>query len=275
MPTLDGARVALLEARRGSEMAELVRRLGGEPRSAAAVREVPHLEHVPAFLDALSAKRFDVVIFLTGVGATRLLREAQRLGRLDEAVAALGALTTVCRGPKPSGVLRQYGVSVSIRVPDPYTTTELLAAIAAAPIQGRGVALLHYGERNEPLAAGLRARGARLEELCLYEWHLPEDTAPLGALVRVIIEGGVDAVAFTSQIQCRHLVSVAEALGLSERLIEVLRSRVTVAAIGPVCAEALAQHGITPQVVPTQSKMGFLVTELAEYLTRVPPHRRV
>lgn len=267
MATFDGARVALLEARRGSEIAELVRRMGGVPRSAAAVREVPHLEHVPAFLDRLHEGRFAVAIFLTGVGVTRLLREAQTLGRLDEAVAALRAVTTVCRGPKPSGVLRQYDVPVGIRVPDPYTTAELLESLAALPLEGRGVALLHYGERNEALAAALIARGARLEELCLYEWQLPEDTTPLAALVRDIAAGSIDAIAFTSQIQCRHLFSIADTLGMY-RLAEALRSRVIVAAIGPVCAEALKHHGITPHVVPSQPKMGFLVTELADFLEK-------
>lgn len=268
MASFNGARIALLEARRGNEIAELVRRMGGEPLSAAAVREVPHLERVPAFLDMLDARRFDVAIFLTGVGITTLLRESQNLGRLDETVAALRALATVCRGPKPSAVLRQYDIPVAIRAAAPYTTAELIEAIAAVPLQERGVALVHYGERNEPLAAALRTRGARLEELCLYEWRMPEDTAPLASLVRDVVGGGVDAIAFTSQIQCRHLLSMADTLGLADRLTEALRSRVTVAAIGPVCAEALAQHGITPHVVPTQSKMGFLVTELALYLEK-------
>jgi uroporphyrinogen-III synthase len=266
MTSFDGARVALLESRRGSEMAELVRRLGGVPRAAAAVREVPHLERVPALLDALDAGRFHVAIFLTGVGATRLLRQAQELGRLDETAAALRTLITVCRGPKPSAVLRQYNIDVTIRVPEPYTTTELLEALAAVPLEGRAVALLHYGEPNAPLAAALRARGARLEEVCLYEWQLPEDTAALADLIRDLIGGGVDAIAFTSQIQCRNLFAVAESLGLSNDLREALGSRLTVAAIGPVCVDALKHHGVTPHVVPTQSKMGLLVTELAQHL---------
>jgi len=268
MATFNGARVALLEARRGSEMAELVRKMGGDPQSAAAVREVPHLEQVPAFLDLLTSGRFDVAIFLTGVGVSRLLQAAQELGRLDETVAALRALATVCRGPKPSAVLRQYEIPIAIRVPDPYTTTELLESLGEVPLQGRPVALLHYGERNEALAAALRARGAELEELCLYEWQLPEDAAPLEALARDIASGGIDAIAFTSQIQCRHLFLVADSLGVSDQVAQELRSRVAVAAIGPVCLEALKQHGITPQVVPTQPKMGILVTELATYLEK-------
>src|SRR5690349_19096601 len=115
MPSLDGVRVALLEARRGSELAELVRRLGGEPHAVPAVREVAQLADVPSFLDALAADQFSMVVCLTGAAASRLLVEAQGLDRLDEAVAALRRTVTVCRGPKPSGVLRQYGIDATIR----------------------------------------------------------------------------------------------------------------------------------------------------------------
>lgn len=269
MPTLDGVRVAVLEARRSTELAELVRRLGGIPRAVPAVREVPHLEHVPAFLDALDAGRFEIAIFLTGVGVARLLQEAQRLGRIDSTVAALRTVTTACRGPKPSGVLRQYDIPVTIRATEPYTTTELLEALAAVPMSRRAVALLHYGERHQALADALRARGAVLEELCLYEWKLPEDPEPLAALARDIVGGAIDAAVFTSQIQCRHLFAIAATAGLADGLAEALRARVVVAAIGPVCVDALQQYGVTPQVVPSQARMGYLMTELAAYLDRV------
>ena len=71
------------------------------------------------------------------------------------------------------------------------------------------VAVVHYGERNEFLVQKLQARGAHIEELTLYTWLLPEDTTPLRALVRDIIEKRVDAVVFTSQIQARHLFLIA------------------------------------------------------------------
>ena len=41
MTLLDGARIGLLEARLSSELAELVRREGGEPLCAPAVSEAP------------------------------------------------------------------------------------------------------------------------------------------------------------------------------------------------------------------------------------------
>jgi uroporphyrinogen-III synthase len=266
MPTLNGARLAVLESRLSTELAELVRRLGGVPCAVPAVREVSSLERVPAFLDTLCGGRFSVVICLTGVGVSRLLREAERLGRLDETLTALRRLTIVCRGPKPSAVLKQYDVPIHVRPAEPYTTKELLEALNAVDLRGSGVALLHYGERNLPLADALRERGAVLEELCLYEWKLPEDVEPLKGLVRQLVDGQMDAIAFTSQIQCRHLFDVAANLGLASALVDAMRRDVIVAAIGPVCSSALNAYGITPDVLPAHPKMGALITAVADYI---------
>ncbi len=266
MPTLKGIRLALLETRLSSELSELVRRLGGTPYPVPAVREVSRLEQVPGFLYALSAGWFSVVICLTGAGVLRLLREAERLDRLAETLAALHVVTTVCRGPKPSAVLARYRVPVHIRPDEPYTTKELLGALNATELRGKGVALLHYGEPNHPLADALRARGAVLQELCLYEWRMPEDTEPLKKLVRELVEGQVDAIAFTSQIQCRHLFDVAADLGLSREVADALCRDVVVAAVGPVCASALRAYDITPDVLPAHPKMGALITALADYI---------
>jgi uroporphyrinogen-III synthase len=266
--SLDGLTVALLEARRSLEISELVRRLGGIPYAVPAVREVSRLDEVPSFLDALAADRFSMVICLTGAGISRLLTEAQRLGRLDSTLAALNRATTVCRGPKPAAVLRQHNVAVGIRAGEPHTTKELLEALEPIDLAGRSVAVLHYGERHQPLADALRARGAVLDERCLYEWRLPEDVGPLQTLAREIVAGRVHAIAFTSQIQCRHLFEVASTVDLAGQLLDALKNNLTVAAIGPVCVAALAEYGITPHVVPRQSKMGQLIIELADYFSR-------
>jgi uroporphyrinogen-III synthase len=268
MKPLEGRRIAVLEARRGGELASLVGRFGGRPYAVPAVREVPQLEQVPAFLDRLCAGAYTMAICQTGAGVARLLDEAHRLGRLAETRAALAALTTVCRGPKPAAVLRQHDIPVGVRAAEPHTTAELLEALAPIDLAGRAIAVLHYGERNEPLTAALLARGAVLDEICLYEWQPPDDLEPLRTLVRDLIDGRVDALAVTSQIQVRHLFDAADALGLGGRLADALDRRVIVAAIGPVCASTLIARGVTPRVVPPQGKMGLLVTALAEYVGR-------
>jgi uroporphyrinogen-III synthase len=268
MSSLNGARVALLESRMSGELADLVRRFGGVPEAAQAVREVPRLEQVPALIDALSEGRFSIVVFLTGAGVMALLREAERLGRLEEALTALRATTIACRGPKPSAALSRYDVPVQIKAIEPYTTQQLLDGMSGVDLNAKGVALVHYGEPNHVLAGELTTRGARLEEWCLYEWLLPEDVGPLAALVDRLIDRHVDAIAFTSQIQCRNLFQLAADAGKAGELLRVLNDHIIVASIGPVCTDALRALGMVPDVVPAHPKMGPLIAALADYVER-------
>lgn len=267
MPVFNGARVALLEARMPQEIASLVERFGGRPYSVPALREalVPDAGTTEPFLNALSAGRFSLVVFLTGAGVTALLQEAERLDRLADALGGLRRATIACRGPKPTVVLRRHGVPIQVSAAEPYTTVELLDALAANEIAGTRVAIVHYGERNTALAAALAERGAVLDELCLYEWLMPEDPRPLRALVGELIEGRVDAVAFTSQIQCRHLFRVAAEMGRQDELALALNTRVVVAAVGPVCDAALRTLGVVARVQPARPKMGPMIAALADF----------
>jgi len=265
--SLQGKRIALLEARMSGELSAMVERQGGTAYPVPAVRETP-IESSPdtaAFVDALCAKRFAVVVFMTGVGASALLKEADTRGQLDAALAALRSATTVCRGPKPVSVLRRHGVQVNVTAAEPHTTVELLQALEAVELRGTTVGLVHYGERNDATAESLRRRGATVGEICLYEWRLPDDVAPLERLVGEIIAGRVDAIAVTSQIQIRHLFQIAGSLGQTDALADALNRKTVVAAVGPVCATALRSFGVIPHVQPSHPKMGPMMLALADY----------
>ena len=125
------ARIALLEARMSSEMADLVRRQGGNPYNIPAVRETPidSREAVSDFIDHLSQDKMSIAIFFTGVGVRALFNTAEQLGRLPELLDALRQITVVCRGPKPGAVLKRANVPIAFSAVEPYTTDELLQAI--------------------------------------------------------------------------------------------------------------------------------------------------
>jgi uroporphyrinogen-III synthase len=165
-------------------------------------------------------------------------------------------------------VLAKHRVTIDVRVPSPHTTPEILTTLALLLLDDRRVGLVHYGERNDVVLEALRERGAEVEELCLYEWQLPTDLAPLQALIRSIIAGEIDAVAFTTQIHVRHLLRVAEVLNLSDPLLQALAERTVTAAIGPTCAAALIAAGITPQVVADPPKIGPMLTGIADQLSQ-------
>jgi uroporphyrinogen-III synthase len=265
MRALDGRTIALLESRRGAELEALVRHAGGTPVRAVSVVEVERPADVSRLADGLDRDRFDVVIFLTGAGVHALLNDAERRGRIDEAAAALRRCTIVCRGPKPLAVLKRHGVTAHVTTARPHTSAELLDALAGVTLDRRMLALVHYGERNRSLSAALAARGAQVDDVCAYEWTLPKDLGPLTRLTDRVIDGRVDALLVTSQIQYRHLYEVAERADREERLKLALQTEVIVGAIGPVCADAIRRTGVVPDVMPAAPNLPSLVRALGDY----------
>ena len=269
---LDGMRIATLEARMTGALASLISKRGGEPLSAPALREAPLdcAEDVRYLLDKLESEELDVVVFQTGVGARALFKEADRQGGLPFLLSALRGVTTVCRGPKPTAALKQVDVQISAGIAAPYTTKELLEALTALPVRGKRLMALQYGERNAALMAALGEQCETVDELCLYEWQLPEDTAPIASLIDELMDGRVDVIAFTSQVQIRHLYKVAAANDVSDReLTDALNTRTIVCAVGPTCAAALANVGVATDTQPEYPKMGHMVNALAEYVSEL------
>ncbi|MGH7439522.1 MAG: uroporphyrinogen-III synthase [Polyangiaceae bacterium] len=265
--SLGGARVALLEARRESELASLVRRHGGEPVCVPALRELETdcAEAVGKAVDA-AGKTGAVVALATGAGVSRLLAVADAEGRGRELRDALKTATVVCRGPKPIAVLKREGLTAHVRAAPPHTTRELIAALETLDLRDHDLVFVHDGGGARTVPDWAAQRGARVVEVQPYAWALPEDVSALESLVRDLVGGRVGAVLFTTQVQARHLFAVADAIGEKDGLIAVLNGGVRVGAIGPTTASAIAESGVTPAVVPAQSSMGALVLALARHL---------
>jgi uroporphyrinogen-III synthase len=268
MSRLDGARIGLLEARLTSELADLVRREGGEPVCAPAVHEalVDVSSIIPVIINDIRRGRCEIVVFLTGAGLTALLEQAQDRGLLATLVEALSTTLTVCRGPKPAAVLRRHGIPVRVNASTPFTTASLLEVLPMSTVAGKGVALLHDGGGNPLLVDALRARGAWVEEVRSYEWRLPDDLEPIEQLIDELIGGHIDAVAFTNQVQVRHLFEVGARMHRSAALLYALRHRTIVGSIGPTCSVALADLGAPPHVEASPPRMKPLVASVGKYL---------
>jgi uroporphyrinogen-III synthase len=269
--SLAGVRVALLEARRSSELADLIHRYGGEPIGVPAVREerIPSAGEVAALLDALDVEDAPVLVFSTGVGVEAFFAEARALGREDGLRRTLRRALLACRGPKPVAVLQREGFSAQVRAAEPYTTETLLEALAEVDLASRLVVIFHHGA---PLTGALSRRAGQVRELLLYAWRMPADVEPLRRLVEELAAGRFGAVLFTSQVQAHHLLAVAREMGRAEPLRDALRERTVVAAIGPTCARALVELGVAPHVVPDRPKMGAAVAALSSFLQRKDDH---
>jgi uroporphyrinogen-III synthase len=266
MASLGGRTIAITEARRAAELASLITKLGGVPYSAPAVREIPRRDLAPA-LEALARicrGEVSMILFLTGVGTRAFFDLAAEKGKRDLLLAALGKMVVVARGPKPAAALRETGVRLDLAPKEP-TSEGLMQAIVGRDVEGKLVAVQLYGDDNPVLVEGLRARGAAVLEIPLYEWALPEDQGPLIRLIRDLLDGKIDVLAFTSSPQIKHLFAVADQLGQRAELARALRDQTVVAVIGPVCRAALAEQGIVPRIQPDKGTMGALVHAIASY----------
>jgi uroporphyrinogen-III synthase len=183
----------------------------------------------------------------------------------------LRKITIVARGPKPLAALRELQVPVTITVPEPNTWRELLAAVANRP--ERQIAVQEYGKSNPELLEGLRARGAEVTPVRVYQWDLPEDTRPLRDAIRRIVEGQADVAVFTTSIQLTHLFRLAAASRLEAKVLAGLR-RMVIASIGPTTSESMEEFGLTPDIVATHPKMGFLVKETADQASAILERKR-
>lgn len=264
-----GARVLALESRRSREMAQLIANYGGQPIVVPSTREIPTEDNGDAwkFATALRDGKVDIVIFLTGVGTRALVQAAESVLPSHEFVAALSKTIVIARGPKPVSALRELGIPIAATVPEPNTWRELLQLLDdkknEIPLRGRIVAVQEYGVPSPELLNGLAERGAEVFPVRIYEWSLPEDTAPLRQAVQSITHEEIDVLLVTAAVQIRHLLEVAEEMKLRNDVIRSLR-RIMIASIGPVTSAALVENGISADLEPSHPKMGLLVKEAAE-----------
>jgi uroporphyrinogen-III synthase len=275
MQGLDGRRVALLESRKSNDIALLVTRFGGTPICVPSVREVLRSDDVGPALERLAGGMFDLVVVLTAAAVDAMFAEAERRGATTGVVEALAGTPIAARGPKPLLSLRRRGLVPRFVTEKPHTTEELLDALSGLDVRGWRILLLHYGEPNETLSATLTGRAAVVEDLSLYEWALPEDLGPMHALIGDALAGRIDAMLFTSQIQFRHLLQVAEAVGLAAPLTKTLRDNVVVGSVGPVCSRALRAEGVVPDVMPNLPNGPSLVQALADYYSMFTPPEEI
>jgi uroporphyrinogen-III synthase len=277
---LAGLRVLSLESRRAAEMAKLIESYGGRGIVAPSMREVPLASNTEAlqFARALAANEFQMVIFLTGVGTRALARVLQTEYPAEEFATALRKISVVARGPKPVAALKELGVPVTLAVPEPNTWRDLLRALDhkmdSLPLRGRRVAVQEYGAANPELLDGLAQRGAIVTRVPVYQWALPEDTAPLRAAVTSIAGGEIDVALFTTSIQVAHLLQVARDMNLEERMRSGFAS-IAVGSIGPVTSEALREQKFPVDFEPQHPKMGFLVNEAASRAAEIVAAKRV
>ena len=189
---LQGLKVISFESRRAVEIAELIRRYGGDPFVAPSMREVPLEENRTALelIPDLEAGNLDLLILMTGVGIRTLNQVLLSQFSQERIIAAMQRVKLVVRGPKPAAALKELGLVPAISVPEPNTWREILATLESGiDLRGQRIAIQEYGVPNPELTAGLQIRGATVSAFQIYRWDLPQDLEPLRQAIEKITQG--------------------------------------------------------------------------------------
>lgn len=221
-------------AEQSNELVSALRREGLDPVPVPTI-EV-ELEPAGGELDGAvhHLHAYAWVVITSASGAWAILNAARRIP------ADLGAPSWAAIGPATRGILEQEGIEIDLQ---PGRSSGAALAVELPVVAGDRVLVVRGDLADGKLAAALRTRGARVDEVVAYRTReAPESSRPL--LRRALADGPIGAVVFTSGSTVRGLVDLAHAEALD------------VASIPSVC--------IGPETAATARAAGFGVLAVAE-----------
>lgn len=264
---MKGKVIALAGPRKAADMAKLVEKMGGTPVLRPAQGTV-FLDD-DALRDSIIAWVSDPPawnVFTTGVGFEAIMTAAEQMGVVDTLLEVIKGAPVAARGYKTVNALKKYGLMPVVR-DDDGSTAGLIRSFESHDLSGKRVMLQLHGESAPKLVSWLHERGAEIVQILPYK-HIPPEEQDLELLMNEIIEGKIDAVAFTSAPQFRFLLEFARKQGKFEELVQSFSNKVIAAAVGKVTAQGLREEGIEVKVVPEEERMGSMMVELGRYFAR-------
>jgi uroporphyrinogen III methyltransferase/synthase len=236
---LAGRSVAVTRARaQASGLARGLEQLGARVLQAPviAVRTLPGPPLDPAPYD---------LVCVSSPNAVSVLFERLAAGGRDARSLAGARIAAI--GPGTARALAEHGISADV-LPERSVAESLVQALAGETVERALVARAR--EARDVLPDALRARGAAVEELALYE-TLAE---PLGAAALAAARQA-DYITFTSSSTVRYFVQAAggeAALSTGTRIVS----------IGPVTSETLREHGLEPHVEAERHDIDGMIAAL-------------
>jgi hydroxymethylbilane synthase len=253
LTSLRGTRIVVTRAE--GQASELVRELD---RHGADVQQFPTIAIRSVAPDSPlgTISEFDWVVFTSANGVTHFEAHLQAAG-LDW--AALRPCQVCAIGPATAEALRGKGVLVAL-TPERFVAESLIGALQG--IEG-GLAgkrfLLPRGNLARPaLPEALRRAGAEAEERVVYE-TVAIDVA--SEVIDDLIAYGPNVVTFTSSSTAENFCRI-----LSPTKLQHLKQTAVFAAIGPVTAETVRQHGLVVAVEPETHTISGLVQAIVQHM---------
>jgi uroporphyrinogen-III synthase len=240
---LDGIRVLVTRPVHQQEsMVRQLRDLGAIPL------ELPVIEIVPLPFGDIeqrleSVAEFDWIVF-TSVNTVAVVGPVITRKAILPRIVAIGSAT--------ASALQEIGLRVDV-VPDDFVAEAVLDTMIARGVSGQRILLPRAEVARSTLPDGLRAAGATVDVVPVYQTRLPAVVSE--ETLCAVRHGEVDIVTFTSP---------STVLNLMRLLDGKLPKGVRVACIGPVTERAAIDAGLKVDIVAREYSIPGLVEALVE-----------
>ncbi len=235
-------------------LSRLLLEQGADPVEIPTIKVEP-VEDTARLDSALkSLSGYDWVVFASVNGVAQAFNRLLALGM--DARAFSGA--RVCAiGSATAAALGERGIAADF-VPQTAVSEAIVEGLGETGLDGASVLLLRAETGRDVLLGGLAERGASVDDVAAYRTVLPEESRE--AVQELVAGGRLDVVAFTSSSTVTNLIAL---LGGDTSPLK----GVTLACIGPITAQTVADAGLEVDVVARKSTTAGLVEALVEHIT--------
>ena len=211
--------------------------------------EIRRLGTAGKLFDAISAmSTYDWIIFTSQNAVNIFFDEVFDAGK---DVRVFGKIRIAAIGKASADELKKYGLTADL-VPPQFVAESLLEEMAKLNMKGKKILLPCSADARPVLAEGLKALGADVNRIHIYNAVKPELID--AELIEQVKQA--DVVTFTSSSTVTNFFDILKP------------EKQVLASIGPVTSKTLEEHGYKPQITASDYTIAGLVRAMTEYYSK-------
>ena len=245
------------------ESVKLAESLGFEPIAVPMIEIMDKADDgFDDFVKRVISGESDYVIFTSANGIESTLSKipGDEWGSL---IDALNRTSAIAVGPNTQKALQKHGIDDS-GMPDVYSS-EGLVEYLCSNVNGKTIDIARSSYGAPILISGLEGCGATVFETQVYTLGMLDGDEQKG-LIANVMSGKITTFAFTSSMMVHNFFSNADAMGVGEKIVDVLNNS-TVAAIGVPTADTLNSYGVNVEVIPDKYTFEALINKVKEHIS--------
>jgi uroporphyrinogen decarboxylase len=268
--SLNGKKILVTRAtEKGEEFARLIEAKGGIPVLAPTIEITDPDSWEPCDRAILGLHIYGGLIFTSANGVEYFMKRLRSRGhpKQEDLTAELRSKTILAVGEKTREALRRNGVGVTM-VPERFTAVNLAREVDPALIHRKLFLFIRGNKGADVFTEAFSQLGGSVDSIIVYNTRIPRGEA-IDAVRTLLRSGEIDIATFTSPSTFENFSELFS----QPDFLEFTKS-LTIAAIGPVTGEAIAERGLDVHIEAGESTIESLLAGIEEYFSAASGHRR-